>query len=252
MIKKIAIIVVALALFFAVGFYFYAAQLIGKIATTAVETVGPDILKADVKLEDVSVHPFSGKASVKGLFVGNPSGFTSPKAFSLGQMDFEVDIASLKTKTIVIRKILVSAPEVVYEQTLLSGSNISALQQNIAAYIGPSTVEPVVAEEPSVPSDLKFEVKSFVFEKGRIEGHMTGKSFSLDLPALELKNLGTPEGGLSPEAMANTVVSELLKNVTTAVANRSKSFLPTDGQDLKTSGENAKKAVQDLRGFFKK
>ncbi|HDZ23629.1 MAG TPA: hypothetical protein ENH70_03725, partial [Desulfobacteraceae bacterium] len=53
---------------------------IGPMIRKAVNTYGPGITKTDVRLGDVDVSLFSGKAKLKQLFLGNPQNFKSPYA----------------------------------------------------------------------------------------------------------------------------------------------------------------------------
>jgi hypothetical protein len=49
-----------------------------------VETFGPQIAKVDVKLDGVKLSIFSGSGSIKGLVIGNPEGYKTPEAMSVG------------------------------------------------------------------------------------------------------------------------------------------------------------------------
>ena len=51
----------------------------------AIETIGPKITKVDIKLNSVSLSLLSGSGSLKGLIVGNPQGYKTPHAISVGE-----------------------------------------------------------------------------------------------------------------------------------------------------------------------
>ena len=62
--------------------YFTFSTLINKGVKSAVETFGPDITQTEVRLEGANISPLNGTGVLKGLFIGNPKGFKSEKAFS--------------------------------------------------------------------------------------------------------------------------------------------------------------------------
>ena len=53
------------------------------IVKKGVETAGPMITKVDVKLDGANISIFSGSADLKGLFVGNPPGYTTDSAIKV-------------------------------------------------------------------------------------------------------------------------------------------------------------------------
>src|SRR3970040_1891103 len=80
-----------------------------------VETVGPKITKVDIKLDGVSLSIFSGGGSIKGLVVGNPEGYKTPHAISVGKASLSLKPGSLLSDKIVVNSIRVEAPEIIYE-----------------------------------------------------------------------------------------------------------------------------------------
>jgi hypothetical protein len=55
-----------------------------------VETFGPQIAKVPVKLDGVSLSLFSGSGAIKGLVVGNPEGYKTDHAMSVGMASVSV------------------------------------------------------------------------------------------------------------------------------------------------------------------
>jgi len=70
---------------------------------TGVETVGPKLIKVDVKLASASLSIFSGAGGVKGLVVGNPEGFKTPSAISVGTASLAVQPGSIFSDKIIAR-----------------------------------------------------------------------------------------------------------------------------------------------------
>jgi len=81
-----------------------------------VETLGPEMTQSPVTLESASLSLLSGEGSFVGLHIGNPEGFDTEEAFSLGEIHFTVDQDSLATDIIVLKTLTIVAPEVTLER----------------------------------------------------------------------------------------------------------------------------------------
>ena len=81
-IKIILILLVVLIIAAALGIHFFLDGAVKK----AVETIGPQVTKVDVKLDSVSISILSGSGKIKGLVLGNPEGFKSKSSISLGKV----------------------------------------------------------------------------------------------------------------------------------------------------------------------
>ena len=57
-----------------------------KLVKDAVETLGPEFTQSEVTLGGVNISLLGGSAGLSDLAVGNPAGFSSDNAFSLGEM----------------------------------------------------------------------------------------------------------------------------------------------------------------------
>ena len=75
----IAILVLVVLAVLAVHFFLDAGLKRG------VETVGPMMTKVPVKVDSVSLSIMSGSGNIKGLVVGNPEGYKTPSAISVGK-----------------------------------------------------------------------------------------------------------------------------------------------------------------------
>jgi uncharacterized protein involved in outer membrane biogenesis len=100
----------------------------GALVKWAVNAYGPGLMGVPVTLEAASCRLFAGKIKLTNLHVGNPEGFKTPSLFDLGEVDIDLDMASLFSETIVIRRIAASAPHITYEKSLLT-SNFSELMK---------------------------------------------------------------------------------------------------------------------------
>src|SRR2546425_10219166 len=71
----------------------------------AVETIGPDLTKVQVKLESVNLSLLSGSGKLSGLVVGNPEGYKTPTAIRVGTASIALQPASLLSDKIIVQSI---------------------------------------------------------------------------------------------------------------------------------------------------
>lgn len=231
----------------AVGFF------LGPIVTKAVNTVGPRVTGTKVELASAKISPLTGGATLTGLFVGNPEGWTGDKALYLGTVRASLQPTSLLGTHVMVNEVHIDGPEFVYERRLLGGSNIDALlkqiEGNMVAIAGqPSTTEPGGA--PGEP--LKFAVKRFEVRDAQVSVIAAGRTLTVQLPPLVIENLGVAEGGITADQLAAAVLRRVLAQVGVAVAG---ALTDVGGAALeggkdggKAAGEAAKGALNKLLG----
>jgi hypothetical protein len=132
--KKLLIIVGVFCAVVVIGVV-VASLFLGSIVTKGVNRFAPRITGTKVTLDSASISPLSGSGTLHGLLVGNPEGWKSDKAFSFGKVHVSIEPASLVGDHIIIKEMLIEAPEFVYETKIIS-SNIKDLLKNIEANIG--------------------------------------------------------------------------------------------------------------------
>ena len=128
--KKILLASVAAILVLLIGALGYLYFSLNTLVKKAVETVGPQITKTDVRLASASLSPFSGSGRLNGFVVGNPEGFKGPYALKFGSIAVSVDKASLLKETIVVNSIVIRNPAIALIGTPF-GNNLGKLLNNI-------------------------------------------------------------------------------------------------------------------------
>ena len=218
-----------------------------SIVQAAVEKFGTEIVGANVSLADVEISPTSGERMLRGLKVGTPVPFKTDSAFSLGEVSVAIDPATITGGTIVIKEILVSAPEGTYE--LGNGSsNIDAIQKNVENYLGPpdgsGSTQETTAKDDDDGEGTKLVIENLIIRGGKIKVSATllkGKTLDASLPDIHLKDIGKEEGGTSPGDVVEKVVASLKAGIGTGVAG-----LDIEGL-LGGVGDAAKKATEGLK-----
>lgn len=188
---------------------------LGPIIKTAVNTYGPKITKTEVSLSDVGISIFTGETKLKGFRLGNPKGFKTPHAVSVGSIYVDVDEKSLTGDTIIIDKIEITAPEITYEKTT-NTDNFQALLNNVKS--SSSTAE--TSKEPSGgdKNGKKIMIRNFIIKGGTVNlaasSVLGDRSISAALPDIHLKDLGKETGGTSPAKAFEKIFAALYKEIT--------------------------------------
>lgn len=213
--RKIFVILGLLLVLIVVG-AFIAAFFLGSAVTKAVNRFAPAITGTPVTLDGAVISPFSGTGTLTGLFVGNPPGWKSDKAFSFARVHVDIKPSSLFDDYIVINEVAIEGPEFVYETKIIS-SNIKELLANIEKSLGDPD-KPGGQPTTKEGKPIKFEVKQFRVQDAKVTVGLGSNTLTVTMPPLVMTNLGTHEGGLTAEELAGKIAAEVLKNITGAVA----------------------------------
>lgn len=240
MIKKLFLaVLLLLALATAAGVWWLSRNL-DDIAKGAIQSYGSAMTDAKVKVGAVHLSPTDGKGSISDLSIANPKGFKTAHALQVGKIDVEIDVATVTDKVIVIRRIAVESPDVIYEKG--DGlTNFDALMRNISQYVGEST------PSGSGSSNGKKLIVDTLTIRGA-KAHATapllnGKIIDIDLPDIALKNVGRAEGGVTPGELGGIVANAI----------RSRLMASFSFDRLLQSGSQAlDKAGAAIKGLFSK
>lgn len=207
--RKIILIVVAvLVVAIGAGVAFLSSNL-DSIVKKVIETAGTEVAGVKVSVGDVKISLSEGKATIAGLTVANPPGFSAPHAFKLGAIAVALDTGSLTANPIVIKDISVAAPEVTYEMGASGGSNIDAIQKNVAAKTAGG--DKATAEKGE---EKKLVIDRLVISKGTVNlaTAIPGVKSSATLADIVLTGIGRKSGGASAGEVAKQVMDALTKS----------------------------------------
>lgn len=119
------VMIIALLVMVAVGVF-----KLGPIIKQAINSQGPGVTGTDLHVGNVDVALFSGRASIEAFFLGNPEGFETPYAISVKTINVDIDEKSLTGDTVIIDRIEVVAPRIIFEKNRGS-DNFKALLGNV-------------------------------------------------------------------------------------------------------------------------
>jgi hypothetical protein len=244
--KKIALAGATIILVGALGFY-VAARNSGAFIKAGIETFGPKILGASIKIRSVTLSPLSGSGRIRGVVIGNPKGFNTPSAFKLSDVRVKVDLSSLLDDKIVIEEILIRKPKITYEGGL-RGSNIAALMHNVERFAGSSS-----ASSKSGGGAVKLQINRFELTGAKVSVSMKalkGKTATLPLPPVKVTKLGQGPNGVTPASAVKRIMGAVVSATKKAVlkAGGPKQLL---GGGKKLAGEGKKAAKKALGGVKK-
>ncbi len=232
--KKLFATLIAAAAIVGAGLFWLSGNIDGLIKN-AIADYGSAMTKTSVSVGAVKVAPADGKGSIGDLLIGNPKGFKTAHALKVDRIDVDIDIASVTSDVIHIRRIAIVAPEVIYEKGEAM-TNFDAIQKNIASYLGPSDNtnegKKLIVDELTV-RDAKAQASA---------AFMKGKTVNVPLPDITLRNLGKAKGGITPGELGQEVAGALKAKLASAF-----SF----DRLMKSTGKALDSAGTAIKGLFK-
>jgi len=209
--KKIGLVLFILIAIIAGALFWLRSNLDGLVRDAIVE-YGSEMTQARVSVGSVKIDAVNGECIITDFVVGNPKGFTTPYAFKVNEFTLALDPASITDDVIIVRKIAIIAPEVIYEKGDRM-TNFDAIQKNIETYLGPADSEPSPGK--------KLIVEEFKMRDSKAQASaafMDGKTVTVALPNLTKRNIGKAEGGITPGELGQRIAGAIEKQLLTAVS----------------------------------
>jgi hypothetical protein len=180
------------------------------IVQRAIAHYGSEMSGAKVSVDGVQIRTTDGAGTVHGLVIGNPAGFKTAHAISVGVIDVAVDIHTVADPVVVIRRIVIDSPDVNYEKGS-DGTNFDAIQRNIAKALAAGSDGSAQTSATGKPAK-KIIVDELVIRNAHAHATspaLLGQSVSATLPDVVLRNLGRAEGGLTPAQLGDRVAKAI-------------------------------------------
>lgn len=196
--KKTLLAIIALLVIVIAAAVFYVFSNLDSIVKMAIEEYGSDAIKTPVRVEEVAIRLTDGAATINGLTVANPDGFSLPQAFSLGEITVAINLEKTNKELIAIDTINIAAPSVYYEINADRKGSLNILKDNLGAGAGVSAETaddggPAGTDGAPIKLDIaRFELKQASLHAKVVP--LKDKTYDLKLPSLVLTSLrGTPE-----------------------------------------------------------
>ena len=203
------------------------------IVKKAITRIGPEMTGVSVDVDKVGIALADGRGEIGGLVIGNPRGYKGPHAFKLGSIVLALDKSSDTADVVVIKELTIDAPDIVYDKSE-GGSNVEAIQRNIDEY-GKTHFDGQEKDQGGKgdASAKRFIIESLQIRNGKLR--LTDRDTVMDLPTVQLRNIGKSQGGMTGGEIAGMVVKQMTQ---AAVASAARA----------RAQEGVKQAVDDAKG----
>jgi hypothetical protein len=225
--KKTLIALAVAILVTVIGAVFWLRGNLDGLVKNAIQDYGTAMTQATVSVGAVQIQPTDGR--------GNPKGYKTPHALKVGEIEVAIDIASVAKDVVVIRKIAIVAPDVIYEKGEVM-TNFDAIQKHIAEYLGPGEKKEggkkLIVEELTIRNAKAQASAAF----------MDGKTVTVALPDITLRDIGKAKGGVTPAELGNEIAKAIKGKLSAAVSFDALA---------KSAGKALDKAGSAIKGLFK-
>jgi hypothetical protein len=212
------------------AWWLYASR--DSLVKHAIEGLGPQLTGVTVKVKRVMLEPVDGKGAIMGLEVGNPAGFKSARALTLGEMRLAIDYSTLTSSVVRIKEISLQGPVLTYEAGA-NGDNLTAIQKHIDAQVAKLAGPQGAASG----AGRKFIIDHIHVRDARVQ---FGDTLGLPMPNVHLRDVGKKSNGAS--------AGEVVKAVWGAVAGGATNVASRAGGAVKAG---AKSVLEKARSLFK-
>lgn len=228
-------------------------QNLDAIIKKVIEDVGTEVVGTSVTVSDVKFTLQEGRGEIYGLRIANPPGFDTPTAFDMAQIAVQIEPKSLTGPVIVINEVLVDGAKLHAEQKGTS-TNLKQLLDGMKG--AGEEAAPPPSEEPSAVR-LMLEKFSFLNAAATVKTEQLGDK-TLKIPNIRMSDIGDRETGLTPEQLANRMVSTVVRQAERAVRDYLENLVKDAARkevgkqiDEKIGSENREK-LEGLKGMLKK
>ncbi|MGW8228181.1 MAG: hypothetical protein ACWGOW_04730 [Gammaproteobacteria bacterium] len=237
LISSVLIIVIALA-----AALYYVWTSLDSLVEAAIEKYGSQVTQTAVQVQEVKLQKTlaQGKGSIAGISVANPQGFSTPYAFTLGQIQTKIDITTITQSPVVIDEIVVAAQQMFFEVNNERKVNFNVLKNNINRAI-PTKPASQQTKTKTPETEIKIIIRRLLIQDGKVEATVIplDKQLTTRVPRIELRNLGGKGGG-TPAEIAKQVLDVVIDRTRAAVSELGIEQQLKDAADQKIAEEKAK------------
>ncbi len=219
---------------------------VNTLLVKAVNTYGPELTQTSVHLDKADISFLDGKGTLQGLTIGNPVGFKGQNAFTLDTIYAELDTGTLTDDVVIIQRIDMAAPHILYERTLTS-DNIQTIIRNIKAVTQSGSTPQATDQPASKAGSTRVKINELVIRDGTISLMLPGidKTINLALPEIRLQNIGGDQGHATVADVAVLIlqrIADAALNAATSTGSGAKALLSGTGATL---GNKTETIVRD-------
>lgn len=238
------VIGLAVVLAVAAGGLYWLYTSLDFVVKATIERFGPDVVGTPVSVRSVSISAADGRGMLRGIEIGNPPGYSSPRALRAATIAVGIDPSTIARDVVVIRDILVDSPEIAYE--VRGGTNnLEAIRRHIAAYVERSGDAEGGGAAPSGRSPgRRYVIGRITLRGARVtmtNPLLKGGGLAFNLPDVDLRDVGKRSGGVTAAQAASIVTSALVARIAQSIL--------TNAEALRRGGMGG--ALDALRGLVR-
>ncbi len=195
---------------------------VDSIIKSGIEQNGSEMTGTAVTVESVSISPFSGKGTINGFRVANPSGYDKEYAIEVEELTVELSVMSLFSDLLEVHTITMKSPSIYVEQKLPE-NNIREILQTIKS------------KDSFETSDSEMIVGRFLMEDGHVDLYTEvggERSARVEVSRIELNDLGTGDERRAVEQIVQQIAEEIGEEALRAA--------------VRSGGEQLRDAIRDL------
>ncbi|HKK22229.1 MAG TPA: hypothetical protein VJ947_00975 [Pseudohaliea sp.] len=210
--KTALIIIAVLLVVVMLGVAWLLKNLDGFVLDT-IEDTGSRLTGTAVTLDGVELDLAAGSATLTGLIVANPPGYSTGHAFALDTVRVDLDPASVTGSVIRLDDVTIAGARLNAEQKG-TATNLSTILRNVRAASG----EEAPPADPEDPTDVRLALARFAFTdtKATLVTEQYGDA-ALRIPDVVRTGIGDPAIGLAPGELASRLLEAVLAEAQAAV-----------------------------------
>ena len=234
---------------------------LGNIIKAGVETVGPKITQTTLTVNSVSVSLLGGSAGVNGLVLGNPEGYKTAQAISVGKAAVSVVPGAILADKVVIHSVELRDVEITFEGSPFGANNLSKIMDNVNALAASGKADANAPGSAGAKKPAKkLEVDDFLISGAKVHAQINAgivnKEITLTLPDIHFSDLGKGNDGITAAELTKKVLGEItadtVKSLASAVNDLGKGATDAVKNAGKTMGDNVNKIGKGLGGLLGK
>jgi hypothetical protein len=243
----LGIVVVALIVLAAVLFTVFG----NKAIKVGIESGGTMAMKTPVSVQSVNLSLLGGTFEMTGLDIKNPSGYKHPDFVKLGKASVALNIKSLMSDTIEIKRVQLDNIQLTLEQKTLTQNNLHEILNNLPKSEPGTTPAP---ETKTEAPGKKVVIKELVINGVEVSAKLLPIPGKADTVTIKLDPIVMNDLGDKPINAAE-LTSKILKAIANGIAKQGKDLLPLDmvdsiGKDAMEAGkqvlETGQKALEGV------
>jgi hypothetical protein len=209
-----------------VGASVYLMHNLDGIVKNMIEEVGTEVTNTQVRVKEVKLSLVEGEVTLSGLTVANPAGFSSEPLFTLDNISVAIDTSSLTGPVYLIEDISIDGVHVLAEQKGAI-TNVQKFMDGMPK----SDDSDDAGDTGSSKVDIKLAINRIDFSDGTMEwrSDQIGNQ-SVELKKLQLRNIGTPENGLTPGEVGEKIAGQLMVRVKDALKSALGKYLRKEAE----------------------